>query len=138
MQELQGVTLARCADEALLKNAEILSEGEIISGDRERNSYFGSTLIAIDLLRSDIDLGPMYEDRELLKRMAHSSVSFRLRLMRLARREAERKCAPRNIGRIATDTEFRIEGDQFLVDINIECDFIEEQALGDESSGVAK
>ena len=138
LQEIQGVSLALVADEALLKTAEILSEGEIETGSSGSEYYFGSTLVAIDLSRSDIDIGPASDDPELLLRMASSSVLFRLRLHRLARREAERRCAPRTIAEISTDTEFKIEGDQFLVDINIECQFVQQRSLGDHTSEVAK
>ena len=138
LQEIQGLSLAQVADEALLKNAEILSEGEIETGSSGREFYFGSTLVAIDLGRSDVDFGPAADDPELLIRLASSSVLFRLRLARLARREAERRCAPRAISGITTDTEFKIEGDQFLVDINIECQFAKQSSLGDRTTEVAK
>lgn len=138
LQEIHGYSLTRFADEALLKRAEILSEGEVETGPEGGESYFGSTLVAVDLLRSQLDFGPCEDMGERLLRLVRSSVLLRLRLARLARREAERRCAPRKIERITTDTEFKIAGDQFLVDINVECQLRQEHLLRGKTGEVVR
>ncbi len=132
LQNVRGFSFSLVADELLLDSAPIVSEGmreDDIEGD---SVYCGSTLVTIDLDRRDLDLGPADEKLELLVDMAKTSVLFRLRLLRLARLEAERRSAPYLLRGMSAETEFRIEGRKFLVDINVEC-ALAEPAAGEEN-----
>jgi hypothetical protein len=98
-----------------------MSEGEIESRDSAGNIYYGSTFVTIDLRRSDIDLGTNKNMPDVLLEALEHSVFFRLRLMRLARLEAERRCVPHLISEMFVQTEFRIDDKRLFIDISIEC-----------------
>ncbi|MCP4603604.1 MAG: hypothetical protein GY847_24315 [Proteobacteria bacterium] len=120
-QNIKGLSLTLTADELISKDAEVLSEGSITSETDDSSTYHGSTLVTINLDRRDLDLGPAREHLHLLAEAVSSSVLFRVRLMRLARLEAERRCAPYLLRKMSTQTEFKIEDRKLLVDIYIEC-----------------
>ena len=65
------------------------------------------------------------------------SISFHVRLMRVARREAEVRCAPYLPREMRTELEFKIEGRVLFVDIDIECPLAEQGADEDDLSGGA-
>ncbi len=103
-----------------------------------QNSYFGSTFVTIDLKRIDIDLD---RDKEVLSAFLEAmerSVFFRLRLMRFARLEAERRCLPYLISEMFVQTEFRIDEMSLFVDIGLECPLVaaqSEQSSDQEGNG---
>ena len=73
-----------------------------------------------------IDLGRLHlkgvipgEGLETLIAHLKNSVFFRLRLMRMARQEAERRCAPNLICSLSTELEFTIEQESLLIDIDV-------------------
>jgi hypothetical protein len=79
-------------------------------------------MVSVDLSGGDgqvIDAGPLSND-ELLD-AARRSIGFRLRLLRLARTEAERRCAPLLVREMRTEPVFRIDGGVLFVDIDVEC-----------------
>jgi hypothetical protein len=119
MQALRGSSLTLSAAEALLGAAEILSEGEVAPVAAKEYCYSGSTLVSIDLA-GKFHFGGKQNLQTLLT-CVKRSIPFRLGLMRLARGEAERRCAPRLVREIEMETEFRIDGAQLLVDIDVEC-----------------
>lgn len=103
----------------------MISEGGVEARKGGGNIYFGSTLISIDLDRAELDISREEEDLEALVRAIGKSVMFRVKLMRMARLEAERKCAGFMIQEMYVHTEFKIEDRQLLVDINVECPLAE-------------
>jgi hypothetical protein len=119
LQTVRGISLTRFADEHLLRDAVIMTEGEM-EHSATGQSYCGTTYITIDLNRRDVDWGVQSNHQLLIDAMSRS-VLFRLRLMRIARREAERRCHPRSLMETSIHTEFRIEDHSLLIDINIEC-----------------
>ncbi len=121
LQRVQGTALTMAADELLLEGAEIISEGGVAEKETEDAVYHGSTLVTINLDREDLELGPAQEQPELIADIMRSSVFFRLRLMRLARGEAERRCSPYLLRGMSAETEIRIDGHELFVDINMEC-----------------
>ncbi len=121
LQSIQGTALTSAADELILAGAQILSEGEITSETENEYVYNGSTLITIELDRSDLILGPAREDFSQLIKMLSASILFRLRLMRIARMETERRCVPYLLREMSIQTEFKIEDKKLFVDIYIEC-----------------
>ncbi len=121
LQYVEGKSLTKSADELLLNYAKLMSEGDIFSRSDGGNSYFGSTFVTIDLQRADIDLGSDENMPHVLLEAVEHAVFFRLRLMRLARLEVERRCIPHLIAEMFVQTEFRIDANQLFVDINVEC-----------------
>lgn len=130
MQEVRGTSLAGFADQLLLDRAQVQSEGAVERGGRGGDVFFGSTMVTIPL-----DEGPISKTigeigRGELLAALEKSISLHIRLMRLARVEAERRASPLLPRGMLTDIQFKIEGDLLLVDINVEC------PLADPSEGV--
>jgi hypothetical protein len=121
-QALNGLALSSFTDGALYARSSVLSEGAIVDGDDGERVYGGSTMVSVDLrggADQPFDPGPLTDD-ELLGAVRRS-IGFRLRLLRLARAEAERRCAPLLVREMRTEPAFRIEGGVLFVDIDVEC-----------------
>lgn len=103
------------AEEELFRVAEVLSEGRVAG-----TSFFGSTLVTIDLAR----LGVTEEERarELLA-AAERSVRVRLRAMRLAQSDALRRMPDHAVGTAIVSTSIRLEGLRLLLDVDLELPF---------------
>ena len=126
MQSVVGRTLTSFANEVLLREASVVSEGTVMKGDRNGEMIFsGSTMVTIRF--TDLDPDPFDDNggRESLTRALKKSISFHVRLLRLARREAERRGAPYLPIQMSTELEFTIVDDALLVDIDIECPLAE-------------
>ena len=138
LQEIRGTTLTLFAAEMLISKAVVVSEGETEAIDSAAHIYRGSTLISIDLDTVLFDLPKDSMSRERFKKAVSSSIMFRIRLLRLSRKEAERRAAPLFIREMRSDTIFRIVDNTLLIDIDIECplaDAIGDADLRKESSG---
>ncbi len=106
--------LAPLADDVLLSAAVVVSEGKL-EADGGDTVYAGSTMVAIDLqsaVRPDTDRGRLVNQLQ-------RSIGFQLRLMRMARQEAERRCLPLLLGPLDTEASFRLEGNHLLIDIDV-------------------
>ncbi len=121
LQTVSGLSLTKSADEHLLNHAKFMSEGDIESSETGGSTYYGSTLVTIDLRRTDIDLREEENMLGALIEALEHSVFFRLRMMRFARVEAERRCLPYLISEMFVQTEFRIDDMRLFIDINVEC-----------------
>ncbi len=104
--------LAPLADDALFVFAEVLGEGRA-SG----STYFGTTLITIDLARLGVRTS---EDARDVLEAAERSVRVRLRAMRLGLSDALRRIPrpPRGAARISTS--IRLDGGRLLLDVDLE------------------
>jgi hypothetical protein len=121
LQEVRGRALAGFADQLLLDGARVLSEGSIDRDADEGPTFFGSTLVTIELDSSSIvGAGGAVGSAELVE-AARRSISLNIRLMRIARAEAERRSAPLVPRGMLADFEFKIEDTSLLVDISVEC-----------------
>lgn len=120
-QNIRGLALTLAADQALLDGAKIVSEGEIETRSSDSHTYYGTTLVTIDLTRGDLDLGPARSDPFIALEAARTSLLFRTRLLRLTRMEAERRCYPYLLRGMTAQTEFKFADNRLLVDINVEC-----------------
>jgi len=121
-QALNGLTLSSFTDGALYASSRILSEGAVVDGDGGERVYSGSTMVSVHLrggVEQVLDAGPL-SDEELLGAVRRS-IGFRLRLLRLARAEAERRCAPFLVREMRTEPAFRIDDGVLFVDIDVEC-----------------
>jgi hypothetical protein len=113
----EGVCLGPRADEVLFHRAEVLTEGRVEGG-----SFFGSTLVTIDLERVDDALrGPSGEgERQRVLEAASGSVRVRLRAMRAACADVARRHPDRGLGTAITETRFRLDGAKLLIDVDLE------------------
>lgn len=122
-QPIRGTaTLSRALEEELFRCAEVLSEGSCRSGDQGGGTYFGSTMISVDLerlrkvMRGRFDL----EERRVLASAIDGSVRVRLRAMRLARAEAARRIPDRALGTVCVETRVRLTDRQLHIDVDLE------------------
>ena len=122
MQEIRGVSMTRFADQVMVADADVSSEGTVeVDAKGEAGSYHGTTLVSIALDRCD--LGPVSSGAAAaaVLEAARRSLSLHVRLMRLARIEAESRSAPLLLRGMQVGFEFKIEGALLLVDIIVEC-----------------
>jgi len=122
VQVLKGLTLSSFTDGALFASSRVLSEGAIVDGDGGERVYAGSTMVSVELhgdAEQLLDIGPLSD--EALLGAVRRSIGFRVRLLRLARAEAERRCAPFLLREMRTEPVFRIDEGVLFVDIDVEC-----------------
>jgi len=113
-----GTGLTRVADEAVLVASRVITEGFVEEPEPGSFLYCGTTMLTVNLAELEGRLAvDGYAPDDLLEHLSRS-VFFRLRLMRLAREEAEQRCHPRLMGCIETELEFKIETDSLLIDID--------------------
>ena len=121
-QSVKGNVLCKSADEIVLSKARVVSEGEVSTDSPDGPVFRGSTMLDVNF--NDLKIAPgddVVRTRELFIAMLRRSIAFNIRLLRLARREAELRCSPWLPRSMETELEFKIEGDRFLVDIDVEC-----------------
>ena len=121
LQEIRGISLTMSAAKMILSEAAVVSEGAAESSDGENYVYRGSTLVTVDMDRSRFDIPRTQEMLEQLLSVLTRSIFFRIGLMRVARKEAERRAYPRFLREMNADTVFRIVDRRLLIDIDIEC-----------------
>ena len=114
--------LSRAFEEELFRAAEVLSEGSCRGSAVRADSYFGSTMITIDLER----LRPWFRgglDAQARRDLVHAvegSVRVHLRAMRLARAEALRRVRDRGLGTAYVETKVRLTERQLHIDVDLE------------------
>jgi len=117
-----SICLSRTLEEELFRSAEVLSEGGCRASSGQRDSYFGSTMISVDLER----LRPLFRGglderaRQQLAEAVDGSVRVRLRAMRLARAEAARRVQDRSVGTVYVETRVRLTEHQLHIDVDLE------------------
>jgi hypothetical protein len=117
-----GPALSRVVEEELFRGAEVLSEGGCRPDPASHDSYFGSTMISVDLER----LRPQFRgdfDRQAHVQLAEAiegSVRVRLRAMRLACAEAARRVAGRELGTAVCEIRVRLTETQLHIDVDLE------------------
>jgi hypothetical protein len=121
LQSVQGISLSSAAAEIIISNAQAVSEGIVEQSEGIEPVYRGSTLVCVDLDKQCFDLQTDENTLNLLLEAAKRALPLRIRLVRLARMEAERRVAPFFVREMHAETAFRIVDKQLLVDIDIEC-----------------
>jgi len=122
VRSVRGTTLTRYADELLIARADVVSEGSSEPDGSGGAIYNGSTMVAIPLDGEGLGFrlgAPGAADH--LVESARRAISLRVRLLRIARAEAERRCEPLLVRSMEAALEFRIEGRALFVDIVVEC-----------------
>jgi hypothetical protein len=112
LERVERSVLGPRAEEELFRVAEVLSEGRV-SG----TSYYGSTLVTIDLSRLGITTP---ERARLLFSAAEGSVRVRLRAMRLAQSDALRRLPDQPVGTAIVSTTVRLDDTKLLLDVDLE------------------
>ena len=117
-----GLSLSRAMEESLFRSADVLSEGGRRGGAEGNESYFGSTMISMDLSRMHEHWRGEFDDRARaqLADAVDGSVRMRLRAMRLACAEAARRVPDRALGTAQVEIRVRIAGEQLHMDIDLE------------------
>ncbi len=117
-----AITLGRGLEEALFGFAEVLSEGSCRGGHGQPDSYFGSTMISVELeqLRAWFRGGFDARARRELIEALDGSVRVRLRAMRLSRAEAARRVPDRTLGTVYVETTVRLTEHQLHIDVDLE------------------
>ena len=117
-----GPTLSRALEEELFRCAEVLSEGSCRGKGDRGDTYFGSTMISIELERlRRVTRGGLDADaRRMLAAAVDGSVRVRLRAMRLARAEAARRIPDRALGTVCVETRVRLTEHQLHIDVDLE------------------
>lgn len=117
----RGRSLSRELEEAMFRQAEVLSEGASHAAGPDR-VYVGSTMITIDLpslgadfldLRSD-------EDRLQLLDVVEGSVRVRLRATRIACSEVARRVPGAGLGTAVVETRVTLSGSRLHIDVDLE------------------
>jgi hypothetical protein len=125
VSELRGCHLTRFGQQALLDEARVVSEGMVEEADDRGPVYHGSTLVTVSLDREDLSPLLRSPGAERVAGIARRSIGLHVRLMRLARAEAERRAAPRLPRAMRVEMEFSVDGPRLLVDIAVECPLAE-------------
>jgi hypothetical protein len=135
VSEIRGRSLTSFGQQALLAKAEIVSEGmtEDVSG--EGPVYHGSTLVTAALTRPDLAALVALIGPAGLVAAVRRSVGLHVRLMRLARFEAERRIAPFLPRSMRVEMEFAVEAERLLMDIGVECPLAEPAMEAAERAG---
>jgi hypothetical protein len=108
--------------ETLFRDADVLSEGGLRVGVAGRDTYYGSTMLAIafERLIDDETARSSVVSRNELVHAIEGSVRVRLRAMRLARAEAARRVKRGVLGTALCDLRFRDDGSQLRIDVDLE------------------
>ena len=117
-----GEALSREAEEALFAAPELLSEGAAARGAGGTQTYFGSTMITVDLARlATMWRGPLDEAAraQLLRRVA-GSVRVHVRALRLARAEAQQRVPGRALGMATVEVRASLRGGALCIDVDLE------------------
>lgn len=118
----EAARLAPGIAELVLSRASVISEGAVRDGIGGRETYFGSTMLTIDLedlstrLRVPVDHG-LAED---LARRLSSSAHLKVHALRIAREEAERRVGGRSADRFSAEISVRAAATRIEVDVDVE------------------
>ena len=121
LQSVRGISLTPAAAEMMAVNAQVVSEGVVEHAENQDPLYRGSTLISIDLNKPCFDIEKNEATLRQLLRSVERSLTLHIRLVRLARLEAERRVSPLFVREMRAESTFRIVDKRLLVDIDIEC-----------------
>lgn len=125
LQEIRGTTFTASAAQMILSEAMVVSEGESNPEASQEQVYRGSTLVSVKLDAPPFSLPKDEAFLEHFRYAAAHSIMLHIGLLRLTRKEAERRVYPKFIREMRADTAFRIVDNTLLVDIDIECPLAE-------------
>ncbi len=114
------MALDRQTEELLFARVEVLSEGSV-----RDDVFYGSTMITIDLGRVEKGLRkPLgIEGRARLLAAIDGSVRVRIRAMRIALEEVQRRFPTEKLGTAHVETRVDLTGDELHLDVDLEVPF---------------
>jgi hypothetical protein len=114
--------LSSALEEQLFRISDVLSEGSTRTGATGQATYFGSTMITVDLRRLSVRAEGLSETaaREALLRAIDGSVRVHLRAMRMARAEAARRVHRHTLGTAISEMRAGLQGDRLHIDVDLE------------------
>ncbi len=117
-----GEALSREAEEALFAAPGLLSEGSVSPDASGRATYYGSTMLTVDLGRlATVWRGPLDEvARAQLLRLVEGSVRVHLRALRLARAEAAQRVPGWALGTALVEVRARLRPGALCIDVDLE------------------
>jgi hypothetical protein len=122
VRRTEAQRLAPGVAEMLLRRAQVMSEGAIREGIGGRETYFGSTMLTVDLadlaaeLRAAVDPALATALAPLLACSGH----LRVAALRIARREAETRIPGWQAERLTAETRVRAVDTRIEVDVDVE------------------
>lgn len=114
--------LGPALEEALFRHADVLSEGGMRTHGGTHSTYYGSTMISIDVAklgRFAPGLEGTAAERALLA-VVDGSVRVRLRAMRMARAEAARRVHRRALGTALCEIRMQLRRGFLHIDVDLE------------------
>lgn len=118
--------ISRHAEEALFENAEILVEGSFDADiDADEPRFFGSVMISIPFDALELSLRGLDESevRAQFVDCCEGSMRIRLRAMRLACAEVQRRLPGREIGTANVETKIAASAGELHIDVDVEVPF---------------
>lgn len=117
-----AIQLTRALEEALFREADVLSEGGLRPTGPGQATYFGSTMIRVQIVALLAHARPCQDraERALLADAIEGSVRIRLRAMRLARAEAARRMHRSVLGTALCEIRVSLTTDQLHIDVDLE------------------
>lgn len=114
--------ITRVLEDALFREADVLSEGSIRTAPPGQVTYYGSTMIRVRIAALLARGRPLANraERAALTLAIEGSVRIRLRAMRLARSEAARRLDRSVMGTAICEIRMRDTGDELHIDVDLE------------------
>ena len=114
--------LSHALEEALFVHADVLSEGSMRVLGPGQSTYYGSTMISIDVGKLGAFVRGLDEAaaRRALLHAIDGSVRVRLRAMRMARAEAARRVHRRTLGTALCEIRMHLRGAALHIDVDLE------------------
>jgi len=110
--------LSRAGIEAVVHSCTRMDEGEAVE-ERGARCYYGSSMVTLDTARLAARAGGRVDPDELLRHLRASPL-FNLRLMRMARVDAARRCAASAVATARYTFSARREGERIEITIDVE------------------
>ena len=122
LHDRRSHSVTRQLEELLFRDAQVLSEGCCRQGQGGERTYYGSTMISVNLadFPAGIQLDLRGIDEETLESAVSGSVRIRLRAMRLARAEVVRRAPNVVLGTAQVETQIRLERMTLHIDVDLE------------------
>jgi hypothetical protein len=121
--EQRSFRLSHALEEALFQHADVLSEGGMRQLGSGQSTYYGSTMISIELAKLGRFVHGAADEtvsRAALLDAIDGSVRVRLRAMRMARAEAARRVHRRALGTALCEIRVSLRGGSVHIDVDLE------------------
>ena len=116
--------ISRHAEEAIFESADLLVEGSI-DEEADEPRFYGSVMISIPFEALELSLRGLDapDIRAQFVECCEGSMRIRLRAMRLACAEVQRRLPGREIGTAMVETKIAASADELHIDVDVEVPF---------------